>query len=451
MYSFRSCCERINEKGQGVGKDASGKLVFASNWLPGEFAWLVPLQTRATYIVAQVKKLENLSPQRVKPFCSHFSKCGGCQLQHMNLDTQRQFKIDLFASYYETLGQQRPALTWIDGPLQGYRTKLILPIQWSEDSDKPSVGFFQTHSNQMEVLTGCAIHTAALEKVIQQAPTWLYKWSQSWKHILTDKNETPWKAVHFIYARQTAENSKVHLALGTRLALSWLNWSQCLMDFASLDLDVHGISSILQTKENNVWLDGLIEREQGPLWMTIDEQNYQLDVDPFAFQQVNPSVAKKIREQIISWIKQIQPNRFLELYCGAGNLANAIALSSDVEVIGVDNLQANIDSARSNAQKIGSKAEFICEDALSWVMQDKTSSWPVWMVNPPRKGLGENLTKLILEQGPEFLIYMACGQKAFVKDTQALQNLYELKSLQGYEMFAQTVHFETLSLWQRRS
>lgn len=48
------------------------------------------------------------SPDRVEPFCPHFGLCGGCQLQHMALPAQRDFKRQLVVDALARAGIDAP-------------------------------------------------------------------------------------------------------------------------------------------------------------------------------------------------------------------------------------------------------------------------------------------------------------------------------------------------------
>lgn len=449
MSTLKCCCRRINERGQGVGYSEQGIPVFASNWLVDEVAWLEIYQVKATYILARVERIENPSPLRETPFCKHFGKCGGCQLQHMNLRAQHQLKTSLFNEYWTAESMSPVELEWVQGQAKGYRTKLILPIEWQEEQGLPRVGFYQIHSRKLEPISSCAIHSPSIDLLIQQLPLWLERWKKSWPGF--ESRLKPWQYVHFIYARQTNSHSALHLAFGLKKRISDPLWAARFMQSAPEGLEISGLSSVIQSEATNVWIEGDIQFESGIASMTLEAGGYHFEIDPFAFQQVNPQMAALIKNQMVTWIKELNPSGLLELYCGAGVLANLLAKETQIPIVGVDNSKANILSAQVSAKKMGSKAQFYCEDALAWVKNNPDRNGSIWMLNPPRKGLGKELIDLIQQQKPEYLIYMACGQKALAKDASILQERYEIKNFKAYDMFAQTMHFETLSLWQKRS
>jgi tRNA/tmRNA/rRNA uracil-C5-methylase (TrmA/RlmC/RlmD family) len=72
-------------------------------------------------------------------------------------------------------------------------------------------------------------------------------------------------------------------------------------------------------------------------------------------------------------------------------------------------------------------------------------------VNPPRPGVApeamERLVALIQKDPPEAIVYLSCSASSLARDLKILQRHgYEVKSLQSYDFFPQTEHFETLAI-----
>ena len=71
------------------------------------------------------------------------------------------------------------------------------------------------------------------------------------------------------------------------------------------------------------------------------------------------------------------------------------------------------------------------------------------VVDPPRVGLGADVCREILRLAPQKLIYVSCNALSQLSDAAILTEGYRLVSLQGYDMFPQTPHFETLAIFER--
>ena len=66
------------------------------------------------------------------------------------------------------------------------------------------------------------------------------------------------------------------------------------------------------------------------------------------------------------------------------------------------------------------------------------------LVNPPRRGLSSSIIKMIKDIAPRFIYYSSCNAKTLSRDFQDLQETYIIKSLQIFDMFPYTKHYETL-------
>ncbi len=87
--------ERLAHDGRGVAHSANGKTVFVDKALPGEQVEVAIHLTRKRFDEAHIKSLLTTSELRVKPPCPHFGHCGGCDLQHLSVDAQRDHKREV--------------------------------------------------------------------------------------------------------------------------------------------------------------------------------------------------------------------------------------------------------------------------------------------------------------------------------------------------------------------
>ncbi|BCH34150.1 RNA methyltransferase [Mesorhizobium sp. L-8-10] len=82
----RFVIDRLGAKGDGIAETGTGQ-VFIPFTLPGETVTAAREKDRATLMAV----LE-ASPLRAEPVCSHFTECGGCDLQHFEGESYRAWK-----------------------------------------------------------------------------------------------------------------------------------------------------------------------------------------------------------------------------------------------------------------------------------------------------------------------------------------------------------------------
>lgn len=68
--------------------DKSGKKVFISHALPTETVTVHLTKSKKSYDEADCSGVLTPSPHRTAPICPHFGVCGGCTLQHFDVDEQ---------------------------------------------------------------------------------------------------------------------------------------------------------------------------------------------------------------------------------------------------------------------------------------------------------------------------------------------------------------------------
>ena len=83
--------ESLAHEGRGIARD-QGKTVFVQNGLPGETVLAKVTKSKTLFDEADAIEIENPSPHRRKPRCPHYGVCGGCSLQHMSPEHQRNHK-----------------------------------------------------------------------------------------------------------------------------------------------------------------------------------------------------------------------------------------------------------------------------------------------------------------------------------------------------------------------
>ena len=83
---------RLAAGGDGVGKLPDGRTVFVPRTAPGDLVELARVREQRRFARARAGRLVEAGAHRVTPRCPHYLKdeCGGCQLQHLSSDAQRE-------------------------------------------------------------------------------------------------------------------------------------------------------------------------------------------------------------------------------------------------------------------------------------------------------------------------------------------------------------------------
>ncbi|WP_067779336.1 methyltransferase domain-containing protein [Actinomyces vulturis] len=151
-----------------------------------------------------------------------------------------------------------------------------------------------------------------------------------------------------------------------------------------------------------------------------------------------------------------EPIRIWDLYCGVGGFALALAAQPPtdipVEVRGVELSAPAIAGATKAATTMGLTApsvQFASGDA-SVIDPARSAHLPdLLVVNPPRRGIGEDLAQRINDSGIPLVVYSSCSPQSLAKDLELLSN-YVVAKARIVDMFPHTTHAEVLLLLERR-
>ncbi|MCK9373030.1 MAG: 23S rRNA (uracil(747)-C(5))-methyltransferase RlmC [Sulfuricurvum sp.] len=173
-----------------------------------------------------------------------------------------------------------------------------------------------------------------------------------------------------------------------------------------------------------------------------------LFIRPKSFFQTNPEVAGKLYKHAAEWIDGIQPKTIWDLFCGVGGFALHCA-APEREIIGIEIESEAIACARDSAKLIGfENIRFEALDAVSF-STDTHSKADVIIVNPPRRGIGEQLCEWVESISPSHILYSSCNALTLAKDLERLSS-YRCVQVQLFDMFPHTEHYEVLLLLEKR-
>ncbi|HUX70240.1 MAG TPA: 23S rRNA (uracil(747)-C(5))-methyltransferase RlmC [Cellulomonadaceae bacterium] len=187
----------------------------------------------------------------------------------------------------------------------------------------------------------------------------------------------------------------------------------------------------------------LTERET--LLMRVNEVGMHLR--PQSFFQTNTEVAAALYRQARDWVSELAPSSVWDLYCGVGGFALHCA-GADREVTGIETSADAVASARQSAREADlGRVTFQVGDATEFAARSAVAPELV-IVNPPRRGLGEELCRWLEASPVQQVVYSSCHAGSLVRDLAAMPTLRP-RQARVLDMFPQTAHDEVLVLLDR--
>ena len=191
-------------------------------------------------------------------------------------------------------------------------------------------------------------------------------------------------------------------------------------------------------------------------WTTIDiddQRSTPLVNQRQAFRQGN----SEQNEQLRAWLRSrlanlLRPNTVFELFCGSGNLTEVIAEQVDVPIIAIEGDETCLEalSARNLSKVQPVRINLFSQHSIVDNMPESQPGIGV-VLDPPRDGLKEREALKPWFTRAQWVVYVSCDLATWERDAAFLQSCgLDLDEASGLDMFPQTPHIETLSVFTRR-
>jgi 23S rRNA (uracil1939-C5)-methyltransferase len=179
--------------------------------------------------------------------------------------------------------------------------------------------------------------------------------------------------------------------------------------------------------------------------MEVLERPFQVSAG--AFFQVNTDMAAAMVEHLLAILPVGPGSTVLDVYCGVG-LFSAFLAPRCARLVGIEASPEACEDFAVNLDEFDHVElyEAPAEEVLSQV-QFKPD---VIVVDPPRSGLEPRALDGLLDQGAAWLAYISCDPATLARDARRLAaGGYQLEQVTPFDLFPQTYHIESISLWKR--
>ncbi len=414
----------LDYQGRGVAKIA-GKTWFIENALPQEKVQFRILEEKRQYGHGVTRKILQASPFRQTPPCAYYAECGGCQSQHIAIELQREAKQNaLFRQLTKLQTEPVALLPMICGEPWQYRRRVRLSMNVNPKDKTLAVGFRRKGSAQIVNIRRCEVIEPVLNKTLPKLTALLSRFSQ------------PKQLGHI---ELVAADNGVAMLLRHSGNLPQ-NDRTLLAEFARQE----GITLFLQDDEQIHLVHG-----EPPYYQT-DDLRLQFDIRDFI--QVNASLNKKMVATALDWLELQNSDNVLDLFCGMGNFT--LPLSRLVKsAVGIEGVLPMVEKARINAERNNcANVQFYQADLDQPFINQPwaTQRFNKILLDPPRSGAAFALSALVQLQA-EKILYVSCNPATLVRDAEILlKSGYRLKQAAMIDMFPQTGHLESITLFEKK-
>ncbi|KIF67450.1 RNA methyltransferase [Streptomyces sp. AcH 505] len=410
--------------GHCIARTSEGQVLFVRHALPGEriVARVTEGEENSRYLRADAVKIVEASKERVEAPCPYAGpgRCGGCDWQHAKPGTQRRLKGDVITEQLKRLAGLTPEEAGWDGtvmPAPGdklpagevpaWRSR----VQYAVDEDG-RVGLRKHRSHDVEVIDQCLIATEGVSELGVE--------HREWPQIAS---------VEAIAASGSGDRQVIVAPrAGGRLPL------------VELDKPV----SVLRVEEH----DGGVHRVHGRAFVRerADGRTYRVGMG--GFWQVHPQAPQILVEAVMQGLMPRKGDSALDLYCGVGLFAGAIAerVGETGAVLGIESGKRAAEDAVHNLQDLTRvRIEHGKVDAV--LPRTRITETDLIVLDPPRAGAGKQVVNHLTTLGARRIAYVACDPAALARDLAYFrEGGYKPRTLRAFDLFPMTHHVECVAI-----
>lgn len=430
--------EGYSGEGAGVAR-IDGFVVFVSGALRGEVCRVLILKVLKSAAFAKVLEVLAPSPHRIAPDCPYFPRCGGCTYRHMDYAEELALKRRRVQDNLARIGGSEVEVEEILGAAETrrYRNKAQYPV-----SPDGRIGFYRARTHEVIDTRECLLVKPEADAAAEAVRQYMRDFRAAGYDERTRRG-----LLRHVYVRSNTRGECLICLLvnGKRLP----HEAELVERLRRACPKAVGIVLGENTRRDNVILGERYRTLWGAdrLEDVLCGRVFRLSVP--SFYQVNREQAERLYAKAIEYTQLTGEETVLDLYCGAGTITLALAPHAK-RVLGAEIVPEAIDDARENAARSGvENAEFFCGDAsdVAKKLAQENLRPDVITVDPPRKGLAEDVVESIARMQPERVVYVSCDSATMARDVKRFATLgYRAVRACAVDLFPRADHVETICL-----
>lgn len=465
----------LTQGSNAVGRLVSGKTVFVGEGVPGDVVEIELIKEAKRHCEAKILRIIEPSAQRVTPACPFYAMCGGCPWMQVSYEGQllakranvveqlvrignknraeaeelvgetiaspRQLnyrnKIELHATYgTHTYGSQNPKSQRSKAKSSSNpRQRARLSGAETTPNAKSSLfrlGFHQSESHTIVETKTCPVAAKAIEK----SPA-------SLRGALRYAQGNQDLGIFRVGVRSSAKTKATEIALWTTPGpFPRAHIAQILQD----SLKATSVVRVMADPGKARKIKG-VEVLAGKGYWEEKLLGLTYKVSAPSFFQVNSEQAETMIKLVLEGLAVGPESYCADLYCGAGTFTLPLAEHCG-EVFAVESQASSVRDLRRNLEINNLFAEVIGGDSARELPE--LGELDGLVVDPPRAGLAPSVPADIAAAAAKRFAYVSCDPSTWARDVARIEAYgYRLVSTTPVDLFPQTYHIETVSIFER--
>jgi 23S rRNA (uracil1939-C5)-methyltransferase len=426
---------RLPDRTSSHETQGRGKAVFVPFALDGEKVEASLTVQKPGFARAKADAIVEASPHRIQPACPYFARCGGCHYQHAAYEHQLEIKKQILR---ETLRRtaKLELTTEIEvhsSPPWSYRNRSRLQVQTAPEFE---VGYFKHASHELLVVEQCPISSPLINRGI----------AAFWQSGRAGKIPTGVREVEFF---ANADDSRLLVELQCAADARRANVRTWAEELSASMPEIAGVVAFREPPVSS-HAERIANKAEKLLSLGDTQLAYQTlsanyRVSAGSFFQTN----RHLTDELVKIVAQGQSgNVALDLYAGVGLFSTALA-GDFRHIVSVESSQTSSADLAYNLPANGKAVRATTEQHLASTEKSRrvefTDRPDLVVVDPPRSGLGERVSRSLANLGAPRVVYVSCDPATLARDLVPLVATgYRVEQVHLVDLFPQTYHLESV-------
>src|SRR5688572_16033372 len=395
--------------GDALGRLNDGRAVFVPFGLPGERVRVRLTEEKRNFARGELVEVLEASPQRIIARCIHFGVCGGCHYENLPFDEQLLAKTEILRDQLIRIGRiENPPVQKMVACPNPWNYRNHVQFHLTKDGRLGYVGAGTTSAQGLIPITECHLPEASINSL----------WPQ-----LEFEPKMNIERVSF----RAGKDEDVILVLESDSP-------------EPPELEIEAEISVAHVYGDNAV--GIAGNDH----IVIRVLDRDFRVSAASFFQVNTVMTEKMVHHLLSCLPVFPTTILLDVYCGVG-LFSAFFATKCNTVIGIESSPSACEDFAVNLDEFENVELY--EESAEDVIPHLEVKPDVVLVDPPRTGLEKRVIDGLLRLKPRLIAYVSCDPSTLARDAARLINGgYRLKDVTPFDLFPQTYHIESVSLFE---
>lgn len=437
MSTYEIIADKMVFGGNCIAK-IDGKTVFIPYAIPNEKLEVEITKDFKDYSQAKIVNILKPSPYRVESFCPLYTKCGGCNMQHISYDYQLELKKSILqdAFFREEINLNTEEIDVIHAEPKFYRSR----FQFHDG------GLMEKSTNNIIPIENCPCACDEINHFLSEVP--FENRPKGRIQIFASKKITsiPEDFDKIVIAQVSdAELEKRKNFQQERKA------RQNHQNQKNQQRFTPNGRKLKKQKQIKQMYSGSTGNSQNTCELELCGKKIIFDVQGFF--QSNLEVLEKTIPLILDEVDGKNCKNLLDMYAGCGTFSKFLADKFEKICLVEHNRSALVYAEQNLAgikhESFGLSGEVWTKyHAENYIKQN--GNFDAVIIDPPRSGMEKSVCQWLCKSGIPKIISLSCDIATHARDAKFLiKNGYNLKKLYLLDFYPQTGHIESLAVFER--